>query len=232
MQKVVLITGSNKGIGFETARELLKRGFLVILTSRDEARGLEAVKKLENEGLKPDYHQLEVSDTNSVEKVFSYVNEKYGRLDVLINNAGIYKDQPQNAFEFDINIIKEVMETNFYGALNVTQKFYPLMKKNNYGRIVNVSSGMGQLNDMGGGSTAYRVSKTALNALTKIMSNEVSGTNILVNSVCPGWVKTDMGGSSAPRSLEKGAETIVWLAELPDNGSSGKFFRDKTEIAW
>lgn len=233
MQKVALVTGSNKGIGFETVRQLLKKGFTVILTSRDEQRGLEAVNKLKEEGLSPDFHQLEVINHASIEKAFLYVEKKYGRLDVLVNNAGIFlKDQGKNVFEYDINIIREVMETNFYGALQVTQKFYPLLKKSDYGRIINLSSGMGQLSDMEGGSTSYRVSKTSLNALTKIMAYEVAETNILVNSVCPGWVKTDMGGSEAPRSLEKGAETVVWLAEADNKTSSGRFFRDKKEIAW
>jgi NAD(P)-dependent dehydrogenase (short-subunit alcohol dehydrogenase family) len=124
------------------------------------------------------------------------------------------------------------METNVYGVLRVTQALIPLMKKQNYGRIVNVSSGMGQLHDMGGGSTGYRISKTALNALTRIFASELQGTNILVNSVCPGWVKTDMGGENASRTPEEGVDTIVWLATLADGGATGGFFRDRKSIDW
>lgn len=231
-QKVALVTGSNKGIGLEIVRQLSKEGFKTILTSRDETRGLEALNKLKEEGLDVDYCQLEVINPESIKKAYDYIEKTYGRLDVLVNNAGIFNQHTQDVFNVDINEIKEVVETNFYGALLVTQEFIKLMKKNNYGRIVNVSSGMGQLHDMGGGSYGYRISKVSLNAITKIMASELSGTNILVNTMCPGWVKTDMGGSSAPRSVDQGADTAVWLSKLEDNGPSGKFFRDRKEIAW
>ncbi|MFN8674170.1 MAG: SDR family oxidoreductase [Candidatus Sericytochromatia bacterium] len=232
MTKVALVTGSNKGIGFEVVRQFAKKGYTVILTSRDEKKGQEAVTKLKNENLLVDYCVLEVSNSDSVTKAKNYIEEKYGKLDILVNNAGLLLDKNENVFTISEDLIKETMETNFYGALKVTQAFIPLMKKNNYGRIVNVSSGMGQLSDMGGGYTAYRVSKTALNALTKIMANDLRGSNILINTMCPGWVKTDMGGASATRTTEKGAETIVWLSELEENSYSGAFFRDKKEIEW
>lgn len=231
-KKVALVTGANKGIGLEICRQLAKQDFKVILTSRDEARGKKACEELKALDLDIDFHQLEVSDETSVTKAFNYVNETYGRLDVLVNNAGILKHHDQDVFEVPLDEIKEVVETNFYGALLVTQKFVPLMKKNNYGRIINVSSGMGQLNDMGGGYYGYRISKVSLNAITKIIASELKGTNILINTICPGWVKTDMGGSSATRSVEKGADTAIWLANLADNGPSGKFFRDRKEIPW
>ena len=231
-KKVALVTGANKGIGLEICRQLAKQDFKVILTSRDEARGKKACEELKALDLDIDFHQLEVSDEASVTKAFNYVNDTYGRLDVLVNNAGILKHHEQDVFEVPLDEIKEVVETNFYGALLVTQKFVPLMKKNNYGRIINVSSGMGQLNDMGGGYYGYRISKVSLNAITKIIASELKGTNILINTICPGWVKTDMGGSSATRSVEKGADTAIWLATLADNGPSGKFFRDRKEIPW
>lgn len=231
-KKVALVTGSNKGIGLEIVRQLAKDGFKTILTSRDENRGKEAVKSLNDQGLDVDYCQLEVSNSESIQKAYEYVEKTYGRLDVLVNNAGIFGNHTKDVFNVDINEIKETVETNFYGVLLVTQAFIKLMKKNNYGRIVNISSGMGQLEDMGGGYYGYRISKVSLNAITKIMAEELKGSNILVNTMCPGWVKTDMGGASAPRTVEQGADTAVWLSQLEDNGPSGKFFRDRKEIAW
>lgn len=128
--------------------------------------------------------------------------------------------------------INRAMTTNVYGPLLMSQALVPLMKKNNYGRVVNISSGLGQLSDMGGGYPAYRISKTAINALTRMFAGELKDDNILVNSMCPGWVKTDMGGPDAPRDVQEGADTAVWLATLPDNGPRGKFFRDRQEIPW
>lgn len=231
-QKVALVTGSNKGIGLEIVRQLAKEGFKTILTSRDENRGKESVKSLKDQGLDVDYCQLEVVNKESIDKAYEYVEKTYGRLDVLVNNAGIFSNHTKDVFNVDINEIKETVETNFYGVLLVTQAFIKLMKKNNYGRIVNLSSGMGQLEDMGAGYYGYRISKVSLNAITKIMAEELKGSNILVNTMCPGWVKTDMGGASAPRTVEQGADTAVWLSQLEDNGPSGKFFRDRKEIAW
>jgi NAD(P)-dependent dehydrogenase (short-subunit alcohol dehydrogenase family) len=150
---------------------------------------------------------------------------------VLVNNAGIYIDR-NSVFDTQIDTLQETMETNVYGVLRVTQALIPLMKKQNYGRIVNVSSGAGQLSDMQGGLPGYRISKAALNALTRIFASELQGTNILVNSVCPGWVKTDMGGSNAPLTPEQGVDTIVWLATLVDDSPTGKFFRNRKLIAW
>ncbi len=154
---------------------------------------------------------------------------------MLVNNAGIYIDYQADSnsiLNAKVDTLRQTIETNVYGVLQITQALIPLMKEQNYGRIVNVSSGMGQLNDMQGGSPGYRVSKTALNALTRIFASELKGTNILVNSVCPGWVKTDMGGSEAPRTPEQGVDTIVWLATLPDGSATGGFFRDRQPIDW
>lgn len=234
-QKIAIVTGGNRGLGFETSHQLAKQGFKVILTSRDEDKGKAAADKLQSENLDVIFHRLDITSDESTQKLAEYIREQFGKLDVLVNNAGIYLDDKvgvNSVFNTKIDTVKQTMETNLYGALRVTQALIPFMKKQNYGRIVNVSSGMGQLSDMEGGYTGYRLSKTALNALTRIFANELQDTNILINSVCPGWVKTDMGGADAPRTLEEGVDTIVWLATLPDSGATGGFFRDRKPIDW
>ena len=228
---VALVTGSNRGIGYATVKELLKLGQSVVLTSRKEKDGHKAVSELEKFG-NVIYHQLDVSDPVSVEKIAKFIENTFGRLDILINNAGINYDTWQKAVDADLTQVEETLNTNLYGAWRMSQAFIPLMKKNTYGRIVNVSSGSGAFAEMGSGTPAYSISKAALNVLTIKLALEVKNDRILVNAVCPGWVRTKMGGPSAPRSLEKGAETIVWAATLPDNGPTGSFFRDKKKIEW
>ena len=234
-QKVAVVTGANRGLGFEASRQLAKKGYQVVLTSRDEAKGKAAAEKLQAEGLNVIFHPLDVTNDESSQELANFIREQFGKLDVLVNNAAIYIDSQtsgNSVFDAKIDALRQTMETNVYGVLRVTQALIELMKKQNYGRIVNVSSGAGQLTDMGSGYPAYRISKTALNALTRIFSNELQGKNILVNSVCPGWVKTDMGGPNAPRTPEQGVDTIVWLATLPDEGATGGFFRDRQPIDW
>ncbi|MBD2164831.1 SDR family oxidoreductase [Calothrix membranacea FACHB-236] len=235
--RLAVVTGGNRGLGLEVSRELAKQGYRVILTSRNEDKGNAAATKLKNEGLEVIYHPLDITNDESTHKLAEFINREFGKVDALVNNAGIYIDSEASGNNLSIlntkiDTLQKTIETNVYGALRVTQALIPLMKKQNYGRIVNVSSGMGQLTHMGGGSPAYRISKTALNAVTRIFASELQGTNILVNSVCPGWVKTDMGGANAPRTLEQGADTIVWLATLPDNSPTGEFFRDRQTIDW
>lgn len=235
--KIAVVTGANRGIGFEICRQLAKKGILVILTSRDEKKGLTACKELEKEERPVRFHQLDVTHAGSIQTFKSFLEKEFGRCDILINNAGIFPDKsannkPPSVFSAQPSTIREAMETNVYGPLLLCQALVPLMQKDNYGRIVNLSSGMGQLTDMNGGYPGYRISKTAINALTRILNDELMGSNILVNSMCPGWVKTDMGGPNAPRSVEEGADTAIWLATLPDNGPRGKFFRDRKEIPW
>ncbi|MBW4609740.1 MAG: SDR family oxidoreductase [Hassallia sp. WJT32-NPBG1] len=234
-KKVAVVTGGNRGLGFEASRQLAKLQYQVVLTSRDEAKGKAAADKLQSEGLDVTFHPLDVTSDESSQKLAEFISQQFGKLDVLVNNAAIYLDEQvgnNSVFDAKIDTVQQTMETNVYGVLRVTQALILLMKKQNYGRIVNVSSGMGQLHDMGGGYTGYRLSKTALNALTRIFASELQGTNILVNSVCPGWVKTDMGGANAPRTPEQGVNTIVWLATLADDGATGGFFRDKKAIDW
>ncbi len=234
-EKVAVVTGANRGIGFATCRQLAKQGFQVVLTSRDQSKGKAAVDQLQAEGLQVIHHPLEVTNPVSVEQLANFMRQKFGRLEVLVNNAGVlldYRDSDGSLFNTKIDTLRETMETNVYGPLRLSQGLVPLMQAHNSGRIVNVSSGAGQLSDMSSGYPAYRISKTALNALTRILADELKGTNILVNSVCPGWVKTDMGGANAPRTPEQGADTIVWLATLPDGGPTGGFWRNRQPIEW
>lgn len=227
---IALVTGANRGIGLEVVRQLAENGHEVILTSRNEEKGLQASRKL---GLsKIHFHALDVTSQQSVDQMVRYVSEKFGRLDILVNNAGINYDTWQKAVDPDLENVQETLDTNLIGPWRMAKAFIPLMRKNGYGRIVNVSSGAGAIEGMGAGTPAYSVSKAALNVMNIKLAAELSGSGILVNAVCPGWVRTDMGGAGAPRSVQQGAEGIIWAAELPDNGPSGKFFRDGKEIAY
>lgn len=231
MKKTALVSGSNRGIGFATVKELLKKGYRVILTARSQEDGKKAFEKLKSFG-ELHFHQLDVSNEESVKQIAEYVENNFGYLDILINNAGINYDTWHSAFNADLEEVHQTLETNLFGAWRLAQAFIPNMKKQKYGRIVNVSSGLGALSNMSAGTPGYSISKAAMNVLTIKLSQELKRNNILVNSVCPGWVRTDMGGSTAPRDPQKGAETIVWAAELEDKGPTGKFFRDMEEIEW
>ena len=223
MDRIALVTGANRGIGREIARQLAAQGYTVIAGVRDPAKadGVDGVVK-----------QLDVANPDSVERAAREIEDEFGRLDVLVNNAGIGNDFGQQAADADLESVKEALETNLFGAWRLTIALLPLMKRGGYGRIVNLSSGMGQLSDMGGGSPGYRVSKTGLNALTRMLAAELGDGDIKVNVACPGWVRTDMGTDAAPRSVEEGADTPVWLATLPADGPTGGFFRNREPIDW
>jgi NAD(P)-dependent dehydrogenase (short-subunit alcohol dehydrogenase family) len=229
--KIALVTGANRGIGFEVCRELAGQGHRVVLTSRDEAQGQQAAQRLRGEGGDVLYHQLEVTDRESIDRLRGWVEHELGRIEILVNNAGVYPTQG-SILDIGLDVVRDTLEINTYGPLLMCQAFVPLMRRHGWGRVVNVSSGAGQLHDMTDFTPAYNLSKTALNAVTRMVADAVGGSNILVNSVCPGWVRTAMGGRSAPRSVEQGADTIVWLATLPDGGPSGGFFRDRKPIPW
>jgi NAD(P)-dependent dehydrogenase (short-subunit alcohol dehydrogenase family) len=232
-KKLAVVTGANKGIGFEIARQLARKGLGVVLTSRDEAQGLRAQKALAKEGLDVLYHELDVTRRSSVSALGRYLAKQDSSVGVLVNNAGIMSgSHSTSVLDEDEEEFHTTLKTNFFGALRMCQAVVPLMQAQGYGRVVNLSSGLGQLDDMGDGNAAYRVSKTALNALTRMVAKATVGQNILVNSMCPGWVRTEMGGANASRSVEKGAETALWLATLPDGGPTGGFFRDKKPIPW
>jgi NAD(P)-dependent dehydrogenase (short-subunit alcohol dehydrogenase family) len=233
-QRIAVVTGANRGIGLEICRQLGRRGGVrVILTARNDTKGRAAARRLRDEGLEVDFHKLDVASERSIKTFAQWLAAACKRCDILVNNAGVLADPRGSRFlGSKAETYRSTLETNLMGPLLLAQALAPLMQKHRYGRIVNLSSGMGQLSDMGVGSPAYRISKAALNALTRILAAELVASGILVNSMCPGWVKTEMGGSSAPRRVEQGADTAVWLATLPDNGPSGGFFRDRKPIAW
>ncbi|PIQ28569.1 short-chain dehydrogenase [bacterium (Candidatus Blackallbacteria) CG17_big_fil_post_rev_8_21_14_2_50_48_46] len=235
-KKIAVVTGGNRGIGLEICRQLAQDSDTqVILTSRTLEKAQSAAQKLAEEGLKVTPFQLETTSAQDIANLAQWLEKEYGGVDILVNNAGVLLDAQRNQasiFQVEIQTLQETLETNLYGPLMLCQALIPLMKKRGYGRIVNLSSGMGQLSEMGGGYTAYRISKTSLNALTRILAAELQGEPILVNAMCPGWVKTDMGGAQANRSVAQGADTAVWLTKLPENGPSGKFFRDRNPISW
>ena len=236
--KTVLITGANRGLGLETARQLGQKGFRIYMGCRDSVKGDEAVSTLKKEGLDVISVKLDVTSTKDIRNFLERLKADKLNLDILINNAGVFleSDGPTDTetaslFKVDPVIILKTIEANTMGPLKLIQSIVPLMMEKNSGRVINISSGMGQLKTMQGFWPGYRISKTALNSLTCILSAEVKNYNIYVNSVCPGWVRTDMGGTSANLSVEEGVETIVWLATC-DNPPKGKFLQNKKEIPW
>lgn len=232
-EKIVLVTGANRGLGLETCKQLAKLGMTVLLTCRDSRKGEQAKQWLAQEaGVNVIFHPLDVTRETEITQIKQFVEQQYGRLDILVNNAGVFPDKVTTALDSSVDLLRVAMETNLYGPFRLCQTFIPLMKQNNYGRIVNLSSGMGQLNEMNGCCPAYRTSKTALNALTRLFADELRGTDILINALCPGWVRTEMGGPQATRDIPEGTDTIVWLATLPTGSASGGFFRDKQPIPW
>lgn len=229
---VAIVTGANRGIGLEVCRQLAEANIRVILTSRDPDKGHQAIKELNGLSPKVLYHPLDVTSQKSIYILCQFVASEIGHLDILINNAAINYDTWQSTIEANLDEVHQTFETNFYGPWRLIQAFLPLMKRNHYGRIVNVSSGAGSIDEMRGGTPGYGLSKASLNALTIKLSDELKKDGILINAVCPGWVRTEMGGSQAPRSAAEGAKGIVWAALLPDSGSTGKFFRDQKIIKW
>jgi len=211
MKRIALVTGSTRGIGREVARQLDARGLEVIVVGRQE---------------------LEISDERSVDAMGARVERELGRLDVLVNNAAILLDEGKSIVDVDPRDFEETWRVNVLGAFLMTKRFAPLLKKSGQGRVVNVSSGAGQLSSMSSYAPSYSTSKAALNAITILFANALRRDRVLVNCADPGWVRTDMGGSAAPRSVEEGADTVVWLATLPDNGPTGGFFHDRRKITW
>ena len=228
---VAIVTGGNRGIGHEICKELSRAGCYVVLTSRNEEEGRRAVAKLDHHD-NVAFRRLDVTDSKDIASLRDWILKTYGRVDILINNAGVYLDEGVSVFDVDENIMQDTIAVNFYGAFHMCRAFVPIMRQNGYGRIVNVSSGYGAMSEMGGYVAAYRISKAALNALTLIMANELRDGNIKVNAVCPGWVRTDMGGGMAPLSPEAAARDIVHFALVDSKGPTGSFFRYKNPIQW
>jgi NAD(P)-dependent dehydrogenase (short-subunit alcohol dehydrogenase family) len=239
-KRVALVTGGNRGIGYAIGRSLAQRGITVILGVRDPNKGATACSRLQGEGLDVNFELLDVTDEDSLQTAVKHIQARFDRLDILVNNAGISIDDSKNALDVSRRTIEKTLQTNVVGPLLLCQKCIALMKAGGYGRIVNMSSTLGSLSEIadpnsayaGVGTPAYRLSKAALNAITTLIAKEVGDDNILVNSACPGWVRTDMGGDQAPLTPEQGADTPVWLATLPDGGPTGGFYRERTRIPW
>jgi NAD(P)-dependent dehydrogenase (short-subunit alcohol dehydrogenase family) len=228
---VAIVTGGNRGIGYEICKELSMSGCRVVLTSRNEKDGQKAVAALrDHENIA--YHKLNVTNSADIASLRDWILKTYGRLDILINNAGVYLDEGVSVFDVDEKIVQETLAVNFYGAFHMCRAFVPIMKQNGYGRIVNISSGYGAMNEIAGYEAAYRISKAALNALTLIIADELRDGSIKVNAVCPGWVSTDMGGKMAPISPQTAARDIVHFALVNAKGPTGSFFRHKKPIQW
>jgi NAD(P)-dependent dehydrogenase (short-subunit alcohol dehydrogenase family) len=222
---VAVVTGANRGIGLEVARQLAGRGWEVVVGSRDPGRGEAAARAVGVRAAPP----LDVADDASVASFATWLDARHGRLDVLVNNAGIHYDTYQTAIDADLAVVREALEVNLMGAWRCARALVPLMTGG--GRLVNVSSGAGAFAEAGGGTPAYGVSKAALNMLTVKLAHDLRPRGILVNAVCPGWVATDMGGQGG-RPVSQGAAGVLWAVDLPDDGPSGGFFRDGRRIPW
>jgi NAD(P)-dependent dehydrogenase (short-subunit alcohol dehydrogenase family) len=241
-KKVALITGANKGIGFETARQLGAQGITVLVGARDEARGTEAAKKLQAESVDAHFLHIDVNDASTHKNAAKFIEEKFGKLDILINNAGVLMDYTVPASAVPVENWRKTFETNVFSLVELTQTMLPLVKKSEAGRIVNLSSILGSLalnsdpnspiGASNGTNTSYNASKAALNMFTVQLAYELKDTNIKVNSAHPGWVKTDMGGEAAPMEIVDGAKTSVHLATLPADGATGTFTHLGEALPW
>ena len=230
--KIALVTGAYKGIGFEIARQLAKRGVHVVIGARHAAKAVKAAELIQKDGGKAEGLALDVDDEASIKAVAGTIKKKHGRLDILVNNAGIYPDKKNDISETDVELFVSAFRTNALGPVLTTQTFLPLLEEG-HGRVINISSGLGALSGMTAGQApAYSISKTALNAVTRQFAAALKPKDIPVNTMCPGWVKTDMGGPEAPRTPAQGADTAVWLALDAPADLTGLFFRDRKSIDW
>lgn len=243
-KKIALITGANKGIGFETARQLGKEGITIIAASRNKENGIKAVTQLQSEGIDAEFLQLDVDNEKEIQFAYDYINNKYGKLDILVNNAGIQVESDNwainNSTDIDEKVLRQTLDTNFFNVVKLTNTLLPLIRKSDAGRIVNLSSILGSLGlhadpnspIYGSKLFAYDTSKTALNSYTIHLAAALADTNIKVNSAHPGWVKTDMGSDAAPMEIADGAKTSVALSLLDANGPSGKYIHLGSELPW
>lgn len=229
---MALVTGGNRGIGHEICRQLAETGVKVLLGTRDRKKAQAAAERLAAKDVSVIPKTLDVTSPESISEVVAEIGRDHGRLDIVVNNAGVFLDKNGAAETIDLDRVRRTMETNTYGPILLCQAAIPMMRKQGYGRIVNLASELGSLQDMQGLYPAYRMSKTALIAYTRILASELAGTGVLVNSMCPGWVKTEMGGPNAIREIEDSVDTAVWLASLPDDGPTGGFFKDRKPLPW
>lgn len=229
MPGIALVTGANKGIGLEVARQLAESRWRVFLTGRSLNSVRQAASLLSSSVIPL---VLDVTSSSSIEAAVKTVSQAVDHVDVLINNAGILEKEDDSVIHLPADRLRRMFETNTIGPLLVTQAFLPLLRKSASARIINISSGAGQLTDMGTWAPAYSISKTALNGVTGQFAAALKDSNIVVNSVCPGWVRTEMGGSEAPRSVAEGADTIVWLATTAPRSMTGQFIKDRQPIPW
>ncbi len=230
--RVALVTGANRGMGLETCRQLLSRGLDVVMTGRDVDAIVRARRGLGDLAGRAVAVQMDVTDVASVSAAYEAAADRFGRVDVVVNNAAVLLFESAEVLGTPAEGFRDTFETNLFGVIEVCRMFVPPMAGRGYGRVVNVSSSAGQLATMSTYAPAYSISKTALLAFTRILAETYRGRGVLANAVCPGWVRTDMGGPSAPRSVEQGVDTTVWLATLPDDGPTGTFFRDRHPIDW
>src|SRR5437764_6873435 len=231
-EHIALVTGSNRGIGREAARQLARRGFHAVIASRDEGKGRAAAEGIQEGGGKATFLPLDVSSSESIRTAAHRFGAIAGRLDVLINNAGVYPDEGLTVLTLSRDRLAQTLQTNTFGPLEVTQAFLPHLRQSTVARVINVSSGYGQLEGLSPDVPSYCLSKLALNGLTIMLADALQADGIAVNSMCPGWVRTDMGGPNATLSVEEGADTGVWLADEAPHELTGKFFRNRREIPW
>jgi NAD(P)-dependent dehydrogenase (short-subunit alcohol dehydrogenase family) len=233
--KVALITGSNRGLGLATAKALTQKGVKVIISARDNESGRQVQNQLQTEGVSVDFQNIDVNDIGSIQNAANAISQKYGKLDILINNAAIYPeaDKTQSGLVVSPETVDQVLQTNVLGPLKMIQQFLPLLQKGVNANIINITSGLGQMKNLAKGSLAYRMSKTALNAMTKVIADELKNTGVRINALCPLWVKTAMGGDNAKRTPEEAAAHIVNLAlDTSENAPNGQFLREGRTVDW
>ena len=238
--RIALVTGANRGLGFEISRQLGLKGITIIAGTRQGADGASAVERLKGEGIEAHSVILDVTEQSTVDVLQQLLEVQFGGIDILVNNSGVLIDGGIAPSELDGEILRCTFETNVFGAFAVTQALLPLIRRSSFGRIVNMSSSLGSLASIGDPNSpffevvcpAYQVSKAALNALTVVFAKELKDTSVKVNSACPGWVRTGLGTERAPRSVEEGADTPVWLATLPADGPTGGFFNSRRPTPW
>ena len=227
-----LITGANRGIGHEIARQLAAKGVHVVMAARESSAAKDAAEAVAEEGGVAEGLVLDVDDSVSVAHAAREFADRFGRLDILVNNAGVYHDKKHTILTAPRELFASTLNTNTFGPIEVVQQFLPALRMSSDARIINMSSGYGQLSDLSPEVSSYCISKLALNGVTIMLAKALAGDGIAVNSVCPGWVRTDMGGAEAPRSVDEGADTAVWLATEAEQSLTGRFFRDRAEIPW